>query len=395
MIRVGIIMYFSKEYKGGINYLKNLLYASHSEAPGYIHYTFFVPSDLDQDIIDAFLPYAQVIKTNVLKRKSMPWYIDKVSDKLFKKNLLLINLLKKYKIEIVSHSNFFSRFGKLKIVSWIPDFQLYHFPDLWSASERNWMINLNKKVVKYSDRIILSSNDSLKDYIKFASEDISKVKVMQFVSQPSSLSETEFIATQKRIQSKYQIEGDFLYLPNQFWSHKNHMVVFKAINLLKNRGLNPLLVTTGHMVDYRGNDGNIKMIRDFIEVNDLSKNILLLGLIPYAEVLVLMKTCTALINPSLFEGWSSTVEEAKSIGKKILVSDIPIHREQDPETGIYFDPRNESALADIIENVLSQVENKVSNNFLTDEEVQNNLATRTKLFAQKYHQIITELYNER
>lgn len=393
MIRVGIIMYFSKEYKGGINYLKNLLYASHNEAPGYIHYTLFVPSDLDQDIIDIFLPYAQVIKTIVLKRKSVSWYVDKIADKLFKKNLLLIKLLKKYKIEIVSHSNFFSRFGKLKIVSWVPDFQLYHFPDLWSASERNWMMNLNRKVVKYSDCIILSSHDALKDYITFVSEDTSKVKVLQFVSQPSSLTEVEFINTQKLIKSKYQIEGDFLYLPNQFWSHKNHMVVFKAINLLKKRGFNPLLVTTGLMIDYRGNDGNIKMIRDFIELNNLSKNILLLGLIPYAEVLVLMKTSLVLINPSLFEGWSSTVEEAKSIGKRILVSDIPIHREQDPETGIYFDPNNETILANIIEDILEQKGQEISNSFLINKKVQEDLRLRTKLFAQKYHQIIAELSN--
>lgn len=391
MIRVGIIMYFSKEYKGGINYLKNLLYASCTYAPGYIQYTLFVPSDIDQEIIDGFLPYARVIKTSILKRKSAVWYVDKIADKLFKKNILLIKLLKKYEIQIVSHSNFFSRFGKLKIISWIPDFQLHYFPDLWSKSELDWMLNLNDKVVKYSDCVILSSNDALKDYIAFASKDVSKVKVLQFVSQPSTLTESAFRDTQKIIQSKYHIEGNFLYLPNQFWSHKNHMVVFKAINLLKNRGCNILLLTTGHMVDYRGNDGNIKTIREFIETNDLSKNILLLGLIPYSEVLVLMKTCLALINPSLFEGWSSTVEEAKSIGKTVFLSDIPIHREQDPEFGIYFDPQDELALANKIEFFIKQNHSKDFNEFFTEKSVQENLVARTKLFAQKYHQIIAQL----
>jgi hypothetical protein len=33
-----------------------------------------------------------------------------------------------------------------------------------------------------------------------------------------------------------------------------------------------------------------------------------------------------------------TVEETKSIGKTIVLSDIPIHREQAPASALYFDP---------------------------------------------------------
>lgn len=33
------------------------------------------------------------------------------------------------------------------------------------------------------------------------------------------------------------------------------------------------------------------------------------------------------VNPSFYEGWSTTVEEAKSIGVPLLLSDIPVHRE--------------------------------------------------------------------
>ena len=63
-----------------------------------------------------------------------------------------------------------------------------------------------------------------------------------------------------------------------------------------------------------------------------------LGLVSYADLIGLMRYLTALINPSLFEGWSTTVEEAKSLGKTIILSDIPVHREQAPENGRFFDP---------------------------------------------------------
>ncbi len=41
-----------------------------------------------------------------------------------------------------------------------------------------------------------------------------------------------------------------------------------------------------------------------------------------------MLCSTALINPSQFEGWSTTVEEAKSLGVKMLLSDLEVHKEQ-------------------------------------------------------------------
>ncbi len=45
-------------------------------------------------------------------------------------------------------------------------------------------------------------------------------------------------------------------------------------------------------------------------------------------MLVLLAHAVAVINPSRFEGWSSSVEEAKALGKPLIVSDIPVHREQ-------------------------------------------------------------------
>jgi len=49
-------------------------------------------------------------------------------------------------------------------------------------------------------------------------------------------------------------------------------------------------------------------------------------------------TCQALaiINSPLFEGWSTTVEKAKAIGKSVVLSDIPVLREQNPGQARYF-----------------------------------------------------------
>ena len=76
----------------------------------------------------------------------------------------------------------------------------------------------------------------------------------------------------------------------------------------------------------------------------VESNFRYLGLIPYEDVLGLAATCRALINPSLFEGWSTPIEEAKALGAPLLLSDILIHREQAPHAH-FFDPNSPSTLA--------------------------------------------------
>ena len=57
--------------------------------------------------------------------------------------------------------------------------------------------------------------------------------------------------------------------------------------------------------------------------------------LPYAELLVLMQGARALINPSRFEGWSTSVEEARTLGVPMLLSSIAVHREQAGDVADY------------------------------------------------------------
>ncbi len=70
-----------------------------------------------------------------------------------------------------------------------------------------------------------------------------------------------------------------------------------------------------------------------------------MDLVPRRHVISLMRTCMALINPSFFEGWSSTVEEARALGVPMLLSDIAVHREQMESTAIYFNAADAAGLA--------------------------------------------------
>jgi glycosyltransferase involved in cell wall biosynthesis len=61
-----------------------------------------------------------------------------------------------------------------------------------------------------------------------------------------------------------------------------------------------------------------------------------------------MKGAVALLQPSLYEGWSTLVEESKALGRFVILSDLPVHREQITTNVAFFDPYNADELADKI-----------------------------------------------
>ena len=78
--------------------------------------------------------------------------------------------------------------------------------------------------------------------------------------------------------------------------------------------------------------------------NQLEDYIKLPGLIDSKELLCLMKNAYAVVQPSLFEGWNTTVEDCKALNKFVFLSDLPVHREQIHTNVCFFDPHDENKL---------------------------------------------------
>jgi glycosyltransferase involved in cell wall biosynthesis len=89
----------------------------------------------------------------------------------------------------------------------------------------------------------------------------------------------------------------------------------------------------------------VELLKARIDTLRLQDNFRFLGLVPRRHVISLMRTCAALINPSFFEGWSSTVEEARVLGVPMLLSDLAVHREQMGNAATYFKADDAEELA--------------------------------------------------
>jgi glycosyltransferase involved in cell wall biosynthesis len=388
MIKVAFFLDFPLSYNGGVNYYWNVLYAIKKHNSNYIETYLFIPKDSPKYLIDRFSDVTNIIKTNIIKRKSFLWFCSISFNFLFKHDLLRHYILKKRNINLVFNCyNFFFIGDVIKTINWIPDFQSIHYPNFYTEAQLKSERKILLKCLNNSDKIILSSLDSYND-LKYAHKKfLFKTDVVNFVSQSNILS-NDF--QHNSLNVKY-VENTFFYLPNQFWNHKNHMVVFRALKILSTKNIFIKVVTTGSDKDFRGENSLINILKSYIEKNQLSEYVDFLGTVSYDKVLSLMNSSLAVINPSYFEGWSSTVEESKSINHTIILSEIPVHREQNPEKGLYFNPDDAEGLSEIMESIIN---NKPTNNFLK-KNLKNKLNVRTKSFSDKLTKIFKQLYNEK
>lgn len=238
-----------------------------------------------------------------------------------------------------------SRIHFTQNISWIPDFQHHHCPEFFSEYELKNRTKNFTKIAKSKDPLVLSSYDALSDFQKFYPLK-KNVYVMPFVSYLEPLIGRISREQEQYILNKFELNGlKYVCIMNQFWQHKNHKVVLEAIRQLAHSNL--CFVFTGRMDDYR-NSAYIDDLKKTFQEAVIAKHTKLLGFIDREEQIIIMKNAQFIIQPSLFEGWGTVVEDAKILDKTILLSDIPIHREQMNEKCILFDPHDSVALVNLI-----------------------------------------------
>jgi len=168
-------------------------------------------------------------------------------------------------------------------------------------------------------------------------------------------------------------------------------LMIDAINDLKNEWPDVLVLASGSEQDYRDLCYFSNLVSQVNEYG-ISSNFVSLGIVPYSDVVSLMINSMAVINPSLFEGWSSTVEEAKSLGVALILSDINVHREQADGKASFFPPSSASCLAKKLREFKS--DKKITEVHLSSKYTLENNNQRLKNYGCAYQDIILELiYN--
>ena len=380
--RIGFVIDLEQTWLGGINYFRNLVTALYEDPDRRMDAVFFIGSRADAGKLADF-PTVEIVRTKLLDKGSAAERWRKLLWRVLKKDRLLDQLLVKHGIDVLSHSGDLGVGARTPVASWIPDFQHVHLPTRFTDRERAERTDWFRNICDRSRVVILSSECARADLLNLFPSMQTRSEVLHFVP---SVDVGGHVASRADLERRLEFAGPYIYLPNQYWAHKNHQVVVEALALLKSRGHVVQVISTGSPMDYR-NPEHYDTLCERIRSLGLDEQYLRLGVVAYRDLIALIRHSVCLINPSLFEGWSTTVEEARAMDKHIILSDIPVHREQAPALGCYFDANDPVELA---EAMLAQWQavTRLPTQSSESLPVAPAHATRRIAFARRYQEII-------
>lgn len=148
-------------------------------------------------------------------------------------------------------------------------------------------------------------------------------------------------------------EGPFFLYAGGISPHKNIETLLDAYAaLVRESDDTPLLVVPGALEDepYLSAAGSI---RSRISALRLENHVLLPGFVSDEILACLYGAASAMVSPSLSEGFGLPAVEAAACGAAVVLSDIPAHRESLGDAALYFPPRDAGALAGILRRLLA------------------------------------------
>jgi len=326
-------------WAGGYNYQSNLFAALSKFRPGEFTPVLFAGTgDDDADLAPlAAIPGVKVVRSPAFEGRAglaaaLALGLDRAAAAEFRTQSI---------DAVFEAARFFGWRLPYPTVAWFPDFQHRRLPQLFPIAAR-WRREAGFRIQIASGRtVMLSSESSHRDFRKYYPGAINEVCVVRFATPPSPA----FLTTNPaEVIAQYQLPEKYFYLPNQFYRHKNHQVVVDALTILAHRGFDAVVCASGSTEDRRER-GYFDQVMGQVRSRGLESRFLHLGMIPLSHVYALLRACTGLINPSRSEGWSTTVEEAKSFGVPMILSDLEVHREQAAASASYFGTDDPATLA--------------------------------------------------
>lgn len=235
---------------------------------------------------------------------------------------------------------------------WIPDFQYRHLPHLFSKEEYDMREHRSIHLAKEARTLAFSSQHAIDDYVHFFPQYAGNEVLLHFVS---NADQKWLQADPAETQQKFSLPDAFFIVCNQFWKHKDHGTVIEAMALLKQKGISITVACTGATEDFR-DPAYFPSLLEKARAAGVEEQFRVLGFISRSDQMQLIRRAVAIIQPSLFEGWSTVVEDGRALGKTMFVSDFPVHLEQDPPHTFYFRQQDAAQLATLIGQHLSSLQ---------------------------------------
>jgi glycosyltransferase involved in cell wall biosynthesis len=346
--RIGIVFNFSSGWLGGIYYIINIVktlnFLDDKDRPEvYLFYN----KDTAQFLGEFSYPYLHKINWQFT-----PLFKTFLSSWITGKNKFVSKMVEEYDLQAIYplHNHPLpankSIGSDVKLVSWYADLQHRYYPEFFSKKQRAMREIRLYLLLKNTTDLVVSSQSVADDFYKFYKirKDL-KLHIYHFTSIIDSFNFTAM----NKLTSKFGLPKKYYLVSNQFHKHKNHKVLLESIGILKKKNVQIHIAFTGKFPDKKTSP-YIEELYRLIDTLELDQWVTFLGVISRHDQLSLMHHCQAVIQPSLFEGWSTVIEDAISIQTPVIAANLDVNIEQLGEQGTFFKPLDKNELADILLN---------------------------------------------
>jgi glycosyltransferase involved in cell wall biosynthesis len=240
----------------------------------------------------------------------------------------------------------------------------------WDQRERHY-----KKILAKAFRIVVGTNTGKREIQKYYGIEKNNIVVIPF---PMADDHLRFYHAKKN-QDAFD---NYVLYPAQFWPHKNHIRLLKAIKILTgkyNRKIS--LVLTG------SDKGNKKYIESKIKDLGLEEDVKMKGFVTQYELEQLYQNAFALVFPSFFGPDNYPPLEAMAFGCPVITSNIPGTRDQLGDAALYFDPLDEYEIAEKIEYLFN---NKTLRKSMIEKGYLQVQGLSSKNYVDKLMQVVDE-----
>lgn len=230
---------------------------------------------------------------------------------------------------------------KSKVIGTIHDLMHRYegaFPEVSSGFRFFLRENRYKNILRSSKIILVDSLCGKNQVIESYNINNKSIKVLPYIRPRHIVNNYERIDFNKH----YDLPKKFIFYPAQFWEHKNHLRLLKAIKIVSRKHSDISLVLTG------AKKHNFNLVKKEVEKLGLSKHVHFKGYIQDKDMRGFYIRARAMVFPSFFGPTNIPPLEAISLNCIPLVSNIYGMSEQLGDCALYFDPNDHIDIANKI-----------------------------------------------
>lgn len=210
------------------------------------------------------------------------------------------------------------------------------FPEVSEDGSYQWREKHYSRVCEYAAGVLVDSNIGKQQVHESYGMPLERIFVLPFIPP------TYIYSEQTDFTKHYDLPRKFIFYPAQFWLHKNHANLIRAVAALKDDIPDISLVLVG------GKQNGYKDAECLVDELDLRGNVYFEGYVPNEDLSVFYRKARALVVPTFFGPTNIPPLEAFVLGCPVAVSNIYGMPEQVGDAALLFDPESVGEIADCI-----------------------------------------------